>query len=470
SVKLTRLDLRDLSAGEALDRAREILRAEASRPFDLERGPLLRARLLRLGEEEHWLVLALHHIVADDASLGILSRELGALYTARLRGTGDPLPELPVQYADFSVWQRRWLQGEALEGLLSHWRRALEGAPEEQELPTDRSRPSQPTWRGGLLRRGLSAELAEGLRELGARHGATLFMTALSAFQAQLIRLTGRRDLLLGATVANRHPEAVESLVGFFVNTLALRLRPVAEPSFEALLRASRDVAVEAFRHQDLPFDRLVEELRPQRRRDRSPLVQVIFQMHDAPPAAVHLGDLEVAVEPVESGTVKFDLVLTLEPAGEGLEATWRYAEELFDEATIERWSGHYARLLQSAVERPEASLWRLPMLSPAEEEQLLQHWQPVPRPAEVTQAPPFLHQRFEAWARQTPDSVAAVFRDRRITYGELDRQAEALARRLRRLGAGPEVVVALAAERSLELVAALLGILKAGAAYLPLD
>ncbi|HEX5760266.1 MAG TPA: amino acid adenylation domain-containing protein, partial [Thermoanaerobaculia bacterium] len=442
--------------------------AEARRPFDLARGPLRRTALLRLAAREHVLLATLHHIVADGWSRGILVRELGALYPAFASGRPTPLPDLSVQYADFAQWQRQWLEGEALDGQLAYWRRRLAGAPPVLVLPADRPRPAAPSHAGGHLHFALAAPLAEGLRRLGRNEGATLFMTLLAALQVLLARLSGQEDISIGTAVSGRNRLEIEGLIGFFVNTLVLRGDVRGEPTFRELLGRARGEVLEAYARQDLPFERLVEELEPERSLAYNPLFQVMLVLHNAPREKLELAGLTLSALPVESGAAKFDLALPLLESDQGLAGAVEYASELFDVSTVRRWLGSFEALLAEVVRAPETPMGRLPLLTPAERQQLLVEWQAAAETEGLGAAG--LHELFEAQVRSVPERTALEVGERSLTYGELNARANVLARRLVRLGIGAEAVVAVALERSVEAVVALLAVLKAGGAYLPVD
>ncbi|HEY2292123.1 MAG TPA: amino acid adenylation domain-containing protein, partial [Thermoanaerobaculia bacterium] len=472
-LDLPLIDLRALPPALREPASRGLAAEWGEQPFDLAAGPLLRAALLRLGdeegeEEEHAVLLSMHHIVTDGWSLQVLLRELTSLYATGVAGRPSPLPELPVQYADFAVWQRRWLSGEALAGQLSYWRRQLGGAP-ALELPSDRPAPKVRSPRGASLPVTFPPELARGLQELAKRGGGTLFMAVLAGFTALLSRYTGQDDICVGSPVANRNRAETESLIGFFVNTLVLRTDLTGDPDAGELLRRAREVALDAYAHQDLPFEKLVAELAPDRDLSRPPLFRVLLALMDTPPAPA-LPGVVAAPLPVDNRTAKFDLTLSLVPAGDGLDGWLEYSTELFDAVTVRRLLAHLERLLAGLAdpEARETRLSTLPLLAPAERLQLLAEWNDTgaaPAPAVC------LHQLFEAQAARTPEAVALVSPDgRRLSYRELDAQAEALVRRLRRLGVGPEVLAGVLIDRTVELVVALLAVLKAGGAYVPID
>ncbi|MFL5538397.1 MAG: amino acid adenylation domain-containing protein, partial [Longimicrobiaceae bacterium] len=451
----------------AADGLRAAISEEAWRPFDLERGPLFRARLFRAGPAEHVLVATAHHAVFDGWSAGVLFGELAALYGAFHRGEPSPLPELSAQYADYALWQRDWLRGAVLEAEVAHWRTRLEGAP-VLELPTDRPRPPVQRHHGALHHARVPAELASAVRALARREGATPFMVLLAAFQALLTRWSGQEDVVVGTPIANRTRREVEPLVGYFVNTLALRGDTSGDPSFRALLRRVRETTLDAYAHSELPFEKLVEELRVERDLSRSPLVQVMFALQSAGGELPSLGGVEVSRLPLDTDGARLDLLLALRDDAEGgYEAGVEYDRDLFEAATVARLMEHFQSLLAAAAADPGERISRLPLLSADDRRQVVEEWNAtrVEYPADV-----LIHTLFESRAARTPDDVAVVFEGERVTCAELDARANQLARFLQRRGVGPEVRVGVAAERSVELIVALLGILKAGGAYVPID
>ncbi|MFL6202324.1 MAG: amino acid adenylation domain-containing protein, partial [Thermoanaerobaculia bacterium] len=460
-VPLPVVDLSEVS--DPLSLARE----EARRPFDLARGPLLRAVLLRLGPEEHQVLLTMHHIVSDGWSAGILVREVAALYEARLRGEGSPLPELAVQYADFAVWQRRWLAGEVLARQLAYWRGRLAGAPAVLELPADRPRPAVQTSAGATLPLALTQELSAALRKASRREGVTPFMTLLAGFQALLARYSNTGDVIVGSPIAGRRHLETEGLIGFFVNTLVLRGDLSRNPGFGELLRRTREVTLEAHAHQDVPFERLVEELRPERSLAHSPLFQVMLSLQEAPLGALRLAGLTLEAEDLDTEAVKFDLNLALVQTADGFTGRLSYNTSLFLPATAARLLGHFQALLGAAVADPALPVSELPLLSEAERGQLLREWNDTRLERTV---PVPIHERFAARAAENPEAPAVAFEGETLSYGELDRRANRAARRLRALGVGPDVPAALFTERSADMVVGLLAVLKAGGAYVPID
>ncbi|WP_346364369.1 non-ribosomal peptide synthase/polyketide synthase [Bosea sp. (in: a-proteobacteria)] len=458
----------DLSALETDRRRSELLRLatrEARQPFNLGRGPLLRATLVRLAGREAGLLLTMHHIAADGWSMEIVFKELQVLYQALSTGSEPRLPELPVQYPDFAVWQREWLRGEILDEQVAFWRRHLAELA-TPELPTDRPRPAVRAFRGDQLAFRLPAPVGRAFYALGRKRNATLFMTVLAAFQTLLFRYTGQGDVVVGSPVANRNHLGLEELIGFFVNTLALRSRLRGGEPFDELLDQVTASALDAFAHQDLPFEKLVEELNPDRDLSRNPLFQVMLVLQNVPVRSSRLATIEVEPLPVQSGRTHFDLQLYLWETGESFDGRLVYDRALFDRTTIRRLAGHFGTLLAAVAGDPGCPLGALPILGTGERQQLLE-WNDtaVPRPSVC------LHERFRRQAAADPEAVAAVFSDGgQLTRGELEARGNQLARFLKARGRGPEPLIGVAMERSLELVVALVGILKAGAAWVPLD
>jgi amino acid adenylation domain-containing protein len=446
--------------------ARREAEAEARRPFDLARGPLVRARLLRLAPESHVLLLTLHHIVSDAWTRGILNRELAALYGAIHAGLPHALPALPIQYADYASWQRRWLTGAAEERLLGYWKDQLRGAPAAIELPTDRPRPPVLSGHGAHRALDLPAPLARALEALARREDVTLFMLLLAAFDVLLHRYTGQEDLVVGTPSANRTRAETEGLLGFFVNTLVLRVKVSPERGFRDLLATARETCLGAYAHQEMPFERLVTELAPARDLARTPLFQVMFTLQSEPVAALRLPGIELSSFGAGASSSKFDLLLAMTQGPRGIRALVEHATDLFDGATIDRMLGHLATLLEGIALDPDRPLRDLPLLPEAERHRLLVEWNPaVAHPARVT-----LHGWFEAQVDRTPDAPAVTFEGQTLAYRELDARANRVAHHLRKRGVGPGVLVGLATERSMDMLVGLVGILKAGGAYLPID
>ncbi|HEX8338672.1 MAG TPA: amino acid adenylation domain-containing protein, partial [Pyrinomonadaceae bacterium] len=462
-LPLPLLDLGGLPPAEREAEVARLKREEAARPFDLGGGDLLRTRLLRLGPARHLLLFAIHHIVGDEWSLRVLVGELAALYEAHLSQRAAPLAELPIQYADFAHWQRRRLESGLLQEQLSYWRQRLDGAPHVLELPTDRPRPPVRRSRGAHETFELPHGLLRRLRELGRRENVTLFMTLLAAFETLLARYTGETDIVVGTPVANRNRAELEPLVGFFVNTLALRTDVSGDPTFRELLARVREAVLDAYANQDVPFELLVETLRPERDLSRTPLFQVMFVLEDEPASRLELPGLTLKVEPLTNGTSKFDLTVFV---GESGRCAVEYSTELFDAATVRRLAGHFRALLEGAAANPARRLSELPLLTDDEREQF-SAWNDT---RAASSAPRCVSRMFEEQAARTPDATAVVLGAEGLSYGELDRRAARLARRLRALGASPDTLVGVCLERSLRLPVAVLAVLKAGAAYVPLD
>ncbi|MCP4663549.1 MAG: amino acid adenylation domain-containing protein, partial [bacterium] len=469
-----RLPVVDLSALGLCARraeARTLSRTETRRPFDLECDPTLRTVLLRLGSEEHQFLLTLHHIAGDGWSWNVLLTELtglyGALAAARLRAADSPLPELPIRYADFALWQRGWLQGEVLAAEVAWWRDHLAGAP-VLELPTDRPRPALQRFRGDARRLRLPVAMTGRLEALSRRHGATLFMTVKAAFDVLLWHTTGQRDLVVSTPIANRNHAGIEDLIGFFVNTLALRTRLPrggATP-FAELFAQVRDAALGAYAHQDLPFEILVEHLHPDRDLSRNPIAQVLFALQNAPAPDLELPGLTLGSPALEMDSTRFDLEVHVQPQPQGLAMFFSFDRDLFDGTTVTRLAQQYGRLLEALAENPARRLHELPFLGRGERHHIVVEWNDTL----ASRGGTYVHERFETQVARTPDAVAVVMDARHSTYRHLNACANRPAHHLQELGVGPDVTVGVALERSPEAVAALVGVLKAGGVYVPLD
>ncbi|HMY16702.1 MAG TPA: amino acid adenylation domain-containing protein, partial [Polyangium sp.] len=440
---------------------------EVRRPFDLTRGPLMRAMLYRLSEREHVLLLVMHHIVSDGWSMNVFVREISTLYRAFCGGKPSPLPALPVQYADYAAWQRQWLTGKTLERQIEYWKERLAGAPAAIELPTDKPRPPGQSHRGASIPLALPRDLSNALVRLGQSEGATLFMTLLGAFAILLSRYTGQDDIVIGSPIANRTRPEVEGLIGFFVNTLALRIQLSRQSTFRTLLAQIREETLGAYAHQDTPFEKLVDELAPVRDPSRAPIFQVMFVLQDDPAARISLPGLDVRQEWVDSGTAKFDLTMLLHETSEGLRGTIDYSTDIFAGPTVERLAGHFEVLLRGIVDGPDSSIARLPVLTESERHQLLVEWNDTRVEVPTDKC---VHELFEEQAAKIPDAVAVIFEDQQLTYADLNTRANQLAQYLRTLHLGPEVFVGLCVDRSIEMLVGILGILKAGGAYVPID
>lgn len=466
SVPLQFVDLTGLPQPEREAEALRLTTKEGLRQFDLSRGPLLRTHLFRLDEEEHILLLTMHHIISDGWSLDVLMGEVATLYQDFSAGAAPSLPELPIQYADYASWHREWLQGEALESQLAYWREQLAGAAGGLDLPSARSRPTLQTFNGGRLTSELPAHLYAALKTLSRNEHATLFMTLLAGFKSLLHRYTGEDDLLVGTVVAGRNRVETEKLIGFFVNTLVLRTDFSGDPSFHDALSRVREVALGAYAHQDVPFEKVVEELQPERNLSLSPLFQVLFTFQHAPASRLEIPGLSMSFMEVDTGSAKFDLYLSMTESEQGLSGMLEYNRDLFDDAAMRRLLAHFHLLLEGVAAAPDLPISQRPLLLP-EEKELLTEWNNTQAdfPDDLC-----LHELFEIQAERTPEAVALVCGDRRLTYQELEARANQLAHYLRHLGVGPESIVGVFISRSPELVIGLLAILKAGGAYLPLD
>lgn len=464
---LALVDFRAHKGAEQKDRVSSCLVEESQRRFDLARGPLLRATLLRLGEKEHVLLLTMHHMVCDAASLDVLFRELRDFYEERIGGKPALMPALPVQYADFAAWQRSWLHGPALETQLAYWKKQLAGRLPVLELPADRPRTVQQSVRGALLHFDLPAELLPSLNELKRREGVTLFNILLAAFKALLYRYTGQSDLIIGSLTANRNRSELRNLIGFFANTLVMRTQVSGEMTFVELLARVRETVLDACANQDVPFQMLVKELAPSRDASYTPFFQVMFSFQSLPRRALELSGLRARMLPVDNGTAKFELTLVMNETAEGIAGWFEYNTDRFEAATTWRMAGHFQNLLAAAVANPTQPLWALPLLSKQERHRLIVEWNET---AQIYDQSLGVHHLFEKQVARSPKALALAFGEQRLTYGELNARANCVAAHLLTLGVGRERLVGILMERSLEVVIALLAVLKTGAAYVPLD
>ncbi len=461
------IDLTELPESEREIACQQLATTEAAQPFDLASSPLIRACVVKLKELEYAFVLTVHHILVDGWSTGVLMCELATIYSALCNNLSPELPELPIQYADFAIWQRQWLQKEVLQTQLDYWKQLLKNAPTLLELPTDRPRPAIQNYRGAVQYIELSNELSQAIANFSRQEGATLFMTLFAAYVTLLYRYTGSDDIVVGTPIANRDRLELEGLIGFFVNTLVLRIDLSVNPSFQQLLSRVRQVTLQAYAHPDLPFEELVKALQPQRDLSYTPLFQVMFVFQNAPMSEIELAGLTISSLPTKSAVAKFDLTLSLQNTATGLVGMWEYKADLFDAATIERMSGHFQTLLEGIVANPQERISQLPLLTELEQQQLLVDWNDTQSDYSQDKS---IHQLFEEQVKRTPDAVAVVFEDQQLTYQQLNSRANQLAHYLRSVGVGADVLVGLCVERSIEMVVGLLGILKAGGAYVPLD
>jgi amino acid adenylation domain-containing protein len=465
-VALPLTDLRHLPEGERQAEAQRLAAAEAQRPFDLEHGPLLRVGLIRLAAQEHVLLSTMHHIATDGWSQGVFVRELRALYPALAANRPSPLPPLPLQYADYAVWQRQWLQGDILEWQMGYWMEQLRAVP-ALALPTDRPRPALQRFRGAAEHFAVPREVSDAVQALCRREGLTPFMVMLAAFAVLLARSSGQDDVSVGTPVANRPSAELEGLIGFFVNTLVLRGNLAGNPTLRELLRRVREAALGAYGHADVPFEKLVAELQPQRDPSRNPLFQVMFSLQNPLKETLSLPGLQITHFLTPVTTTQFDLSLALRETPHGLIGSLEYNTDFFDETTARRMVRQYQGLLAATPASLDTRIANLPLLTEAERRQVLFEWN---RPGAELPRSDCLNDLVEAQAARVPDAVAVVDGAERLTYRELNRRANQLAHRLRRAGVGPDVCVGLCLDRSPELVTGILAILKAGGAYVPLD
>jgi len=464
-MTLQKIDL-SLSAEQSA-KVQQIFTAEFHRSFELSKGPLLRGTLLQLGEKEHVLLLIMHHIISDGWSRGIFYRELSALYDAFGNGQPSPLSELPIQYIDFAAWQRTFLQGEVLDEQLSYWKKQIDGFT-TLDLPTDKIRPPQQTFRGSWHFFSLPKDLTQAIKVLGQQEGVSLFMSLLTAFTILLYRYTGQNDLVIGTAIANRTVPEIEDLIGCFINTLALRTKIESNPNCRELLRRVKQTMLDAYEHQHLPFEKLVEELQLPRDISRSPLFQVMFVLQNAPTRqALQLTGLTLTPLMLDPGTTQFDLSCHMWEEGEELFGLFEYNTDLFEHATIERMQGHFQILLEGIVADPSQPISTLPLLTKTEQGQLLVEWNHTQAEYPQNQC---IHQLFEAQVERIPNAIAVTFENHSLSYQQLNQKANQLAHYLQSQGVHADVLVGICVERCLEMVVGLLGILKAGGAYVPLD
>ncbi|HUC10576.1 MAG TPA: amino acid adenylation domain-containing protein [Stellaceae bacterium] len=466
-IALARQTLSHLEADRREAEARRLALAEALKPFCLKSGPLVRATLIEMAPRDYALLLTIHHIVADGWSIGVLVRELSQIYPALVRGEPSPLPDLAIQFADFAVWQRAWLDGEKLQAEIDYWIRQLQGAPQVVEIPADFPRPAVQTFRGDTSSFHLPRAATDRLKLLSEAADASLFMMLLAGFAALLRRYTGEDEFLIGSPIANRNQDAIEPLIGFFVNTLALRADLTGDPEFLELLRRVRQTALDAYAHPNVPFEYLVERLQPARDMRRNPLVQVSFVFQNTPFSVPQIEGLEMRQMPAKTGTARFDLEVFLWEEDGGLRGEFAYGTDLFEAATIARLVGHFETLLRGVADDPHRPVSALPLLTKEERRLLLVDWNATAAdfPREKC-----VHELFEEQAARHPNEIAVACGRHALTYEDLDARANQLARHLSTLGAGPGVLIGICLERSLDLVVGILGVLKAGAAYVPLD
>src|SRR5947209_14000299 len=463
SIPIRRIDLAHLGQPERQEQFHALFSDEICRPFDLKKGPLLRITLVRMAAEEHVLLLAMHHIVTDGWSMNVLVREAVALYAG---GRAPDLPPLPIQYADFAAWQRKWLQGEVLEQQLAYWKQHLGAKPAVLELPTDFPRPAVQTYGGANFTFPFSPALSQSLKAFCRTQQATMFMVLLAAFNVLLHRYTGQQEIIVGSPIANRNRKELEGLIGFFANTLPMRTSVSGELSFREVLALVKEAALGAYAHQDLPFEYLVEQFHPERSLSHSPLVQVIFNFEPTIPPTDEMPGLSATLLDCDNKSSKFALTLFSRDHGPEILGTLEYNVDLFTRETVERMSGHLLTLLSAIVAKPDQLISGLPLLTRHERYQMLEEWNATE--ADSPQLP--AHQLFEAQVRHAPNATALVFENQELTYAQLNARANQLAHYLSSLGARPGEFVGIFMDRSPEMIVAVLGILKCGAACIPLD
>jgi amino acid adenylation domain-containing protein len=467
SVDLSVIDLRNFSEFDRESEAKRVCQKEAQRPFDLSSDLMIQATLFQIDNDEHILLLVLHHIATDEWSMSILFRELSISYEAFSRAESPVLPDLPIQYADFAVWQHQWLKDKVIEKQLEYWKRQLKGATFVLELPTDRPRPAVQSFRGTKQSIELSYSISDALRSLCQTERATMFMTLIAAFNVLLHRYTGRNDILVGSPIANRSRIEIEGLIGFFLNTIVIRTDLSGDPSFRKLLAQVRKVCVDAYVNQDLPFEKMVAELQPDRDLSHSPLFNVMFVLQNDSELNLQLSGLYIKHIELDSETAKFDLFFFVIEKANGFSCILEYNTDLFKEATIKRMLEHFKILVNGIITNPDTPISQLPLLTHQEQHQLLVDWNDTQKdyPKDLC-----IQELFEAQVEESSDCISVVFGEEALTYRELNRRANQLAHYLQRLGVGPDVLVGICVKRSIEMMVALLGVFKAGGAYVPLD
>lgn len=461
------IDLRSIPEKDRRTKAADLAKQEARQPFSLEKPPLIRGRLIFTDDNEHMLILVVHHIVFDGWSFGILLNELNSCYEAFLQGKEQPLPELRIQYADFSQWQKENVTAGYLDGQLAYWKKQLEGSLTVPDLPLDKQRPPVQTYSGAKFTSCIPVELVNELQKYARKENATLFMVLLAAFNTLLYKYTGQSDMIVGSPIANRNRKDIEELIGFFTNNIILRTCFSNEIEFNELLRKVKQVTVEAYSNQDVPFEKLVDELHVERDMSRNPLFQVLFGMQNAPLPNMEFSELNVSMLELDAGYSRFDLAVDIRNAGEGLVADFEYNTDLFNMDTIIRMAGHYRQLLAGIAKNPYLPLDSYEMMTAEEKETILYKWNDTKEDIDVY---PNWTELFERQAAVTPDAVAAVCGNQQMTYAELDEHSNRLAQYLNSYGIGPESIVGVYTDRSIDMLVSLLGIHKTGAAYLPMD
>lgn len=471
AIDLPVIDLQQLLETEQSEKVKQIAIDESQQYFNLAVAPLVRVKLLQLSQTSHVLLITMHHIISDGWSMGVFIHELSELYIAFGDGKISPLPELTIQYADFAAWQKQWLTGDVLAQQIDYWKQLLIGAPPLLEFPTDRPRPSTQTYTGGFVEFSLEQRLSEQLTSLSQQSGTTLFMTMLAAFAVLLTRYSSQDDIVIGSPIANRNLCEIEPLIGFFVNTLVLRTKVENNPTFLEFLELVKQLTLDAQEHQDLPFEKLVEELQPARSLSYSPLFQVMFELDNTPTSNLELPELQIVPLELENINAKFDLTLSIQASDSGLVCGWEYKTDLFDRTSIDRLAINFQTLLQSIVTNPHQPVSQLPLLNPIEQQQIIELWNQTQSEYPLAaQSEWCFPQLFEQQVSLTPDAIAVSDGDRNLTYQALNDRANRWARHLVELGVDAETIVALVADRNLDFLTAILAVFKAGGAYLPLN
>ena len=466
-VSLKNVDLRNFPDSERVERARALVNEEAERPFDLSKGPLLGLTLYRLEEDDHILLLVIHHIVSDGWSVVVFFRELAEIYEEFSRGNPSPLPELEIQYSDFAYWHRGWLQNEVLSSQLEYWKKQLGGNRALLEMPTDYPRPLYITYQGATESFVLPPSVTEALRNLSRDENVTLFMTLLAIFKVLLHRYTGQNDLIVGSPISGRNWVETEKLIGFFINTLVLRTNLSGNPTFRELLSRVREVAFGAYANQEVPFEKLVEELNPERTVNRPPFYEVMFVLQNTPDQVPSIRGLDLSLFEVRRETSMFDITLEIIDSGDKLKSNFNYRTDLFEASTIKRMVKHFETLIDGIIRNPASRLSDLPILTDPERIQILEEWNSTAYEYPETEG---IHHLFESQVQLTPQAIAIEFQQQSLTYDELDARSNKLANYLKKCGVGPEMLVGIFLDRSIETVISILAVLKAGGAYVPLD
>ena len=466
-LNLPVIDLSHIEEGAAQVEAMRLIREEAGRGYDLERGPLMRASLIEMASEKWILLISLHHIITDGWSMGIMMREMRELYEAYSRGEDSPLPELEVQYGDYAVWQRRWLEGEELGRQMDYWKEKLKSAPPELELPTDYERRALNTSTGGVGSRLMSERVKQGVERLSREEGATSFMGYMAGFQVMMSRYSRQHDISVGTPIANRNRAEIEGVIGLFINTVVIRVELGGRPGYREVMRRVKESALGAYANQDVPFERVVEQMQPERRLDRTPLFQVMMVYQEEGGGEQEMAGMKMMWIGSGEGVAKFDMTLSVVETEAGVGASIEYNRGLFEEATIERMLEHLETLLEEMVEEPERAFEEIGMMSEGERRQLVYENNRARVRRGTTRG---VHRIFEKEASRRADAIALVWKEEEISYGELNRRANQLGRYLRQEGVGPEEVVGICLERSVEMVVGMLGVMKAGGAFLPME